>query len=156
MTATARVPSSPALSAEGRALLQQRLLEVEERVPRLEQELAAWPEDPHTAVVLLAAREEATRLRSTLAAAVALEDQPEDPLVVEAGDTVTIRRSGTRTTERYRIVYEPEARLDDTWISAASPLAAALLGRGPGDVVDVQTPDGLVRYEIMGVLRIPS
>lgn len=154
MTTLARArPDRPALSLEGRALLERRLEEVRLRISDLEEQLAAWPEDPHTAAALLAARAEATRLGSTLAAAVALEDIPDDPQVVEVGDTVTLRRPRSRTTERYTVVNELEARLDDTWISEGSPLGAAVLGRRRGDVIEVRTPDGPVDYRVEAVER---
>lgn len=157
MTATVRVPTDrPGLSARSRGLLERRLRDLEERIPKLERELASWPEDPHTAAALLVARDEATRLGSTLAAAVPLEDLPDDPAVVEIGDTVTLRRPRAKTRERFTIVHEPEARLDDTWISARSPLGAAVLGRRAGDVVEVRTPDGLVRYEVVTVKRVEA
>jgi transcription elongation factor GreA len=36
-------------------------------------------------------------------------------------------------------------------ISIVSPLGEALLGKSVGDVVEVQTPKGLVRYQIEAV-----
>jgi transcription elongation factor GreA len=36
-------------------------------------------------------------------------------------------------------------------ISIVSPLGEALLGKSKGDVVEVQTPKGLVRYQIEAV-----
>lgn len=154
MTTLARASlERPALSLEGRALLERRLEEVKRQISELEMQLASWPEDPHTAAALLAARAEVTRIGSTLAAAVALEEVPDDPQVVEVGDTVTLRRPRSRTTERFTIVHELEARLDDSWISDGSPLGAAVLGRRRGDLVEVRTPDGPVSYRIVDVER---
>lgn len=36
-------------------------------------------------------------------------------------------------------------------ISAESPIGRALLGHQPGDVVDVETPDGMVSYRILKI-----
>ncbi len=102
-----------------------------------------------------AARDEASRVREALAAARPLEELPDDPTLVELGDTVTIRAEGSRERERYTLVGELEARLDESWISIASPLGSALLGRRAGEVVTVRTPGGEVRYGILGVRREP-
>lgn len=154
MTTLARVrPERPALSPEGRILLRRRFEEVKRRIAELEEQLASWPEDPHTEAALAAVREEASRIGATLAAAVPLEEVPDDPQVVEVGDTVTLRRPRSRSTERFTIVNELEARLDDSWISEGSPLAVAVLGRRRGEVVEVRTPDGSVGYRIVDVQR---
>ncbi len=143
----------PALSSRSRAALERRLEELETRVPMLERELVGYPHDPHTAAALLAAREEIVRLSTTLATAVGMEDLPDDPDVVEIGDTVTLRDLAHGDLEVYTIVHEPEARLDDSWISAGSPVGSAALGHRPGETIAVRTPIGRVRYEIVGVER---
>jgi transcription elongation GreA/GreB family factor len=143
----------PAFSARTRALLEQRLVELDARIVELEQQVSTWPEDPHTSAALLAAREESRRLRATLAAAIDVEELPDDPDVAEIADTVRVRHLETDSQERFTIVHETEARLDDTWISAGSPLGSAFLGHRAGDVVTVRTPNGLDRYEILAVWR---
>jgi len=143
----------PRLSQAARRSLEQRLRVLEEeRIPRLEADLAETA-DPVTEASLRAARDEASRVREALAAARPLEELPDDPTLVELGDTVTIRAEGRRERERYTLVGELEARLDESWISIASPLGSALLGRRAGEVVAVRTPGGEVRYEILGVRR---
>jgi transcription elongation factor GreA len=141
------------LSQAARRSLRQRLRVLEEdRIPRLEADLAASG-DPVTEMALRAARDEASRVREALAAARPLEELPDDPTLVELGDTVTIRAEGSRERERYTLVGELEARLDDSWISITSPMGSALLGRRAGEVVVVRTPAGEIRYEILGVRR---
>lgn len=51
----------------------------------------------------------------------------------------------------YQIVSESEANLKEGKISVKSPIAAALLGKAKGDVVDVQTPGGLMQFEILDI-----
>lgn len=51
----------------------------------------------------------------------------------------------------YRIVGQDELDLSQGYISWISPLAKALLGKGEGDVVRVQTPGGGEEYEVTAV-----
>lgn len=64
------------------------------------------------------------------------------------GVTVTLLNIITDETVRYRIVGEDEADVKQGRISVTSPIARALLGKGQGDLAPVQTPGGVVEYEI--------
>jgi transcription elongation factor GreA len=64
------------------------------------------------------------------------------------GVTVTLINAETNETVRYRIVGEDEADVKQGRISVTSPIARALLGKETGDLVTVQTPGGVVEYDI--------
>ena len=51
----------------------------------------------------------------------------------------------------WQIVGEDEADIKAGRISVSSPIARALIGKEAGESVDVQTPGGLKRYEIVDV-----
>jgi len=51
----------------------------------------------------------------------------------------------------YRIVSDFEANLDLGLISANSPVAKALLGKEVGDEIEINTPGGIVFYEILAI-----
>ena len=51
----------------------------------------------------------------------------------------------------WQIVGEDEADIKAGRISVSSPIARALIGKEAGEVVDVQTPGGVKRYEIVDV-----
>jgi transcription elongation factor GreA len=143
----------PKLSAEARRSLEERLAHIEQdRIPRLEREVAETHEEL-VAAALENTRAEALRLRSALANATSLEEEPHDPTIVEVGDIVTIREEGSATRERFTVVGELEARMDDTWISEKAPLGATLLGTSVGDLASVETPAGILRYEILAIQR---
>jgi len=143
----------PKLSGPARRSLEQRLAELdEERIPRLEREFAST-HDPLAETALRDARDEARRVRVALTTATPLEDEPHDPAIVELGDTVAVRLEGSRDKERFTIVGELEARMDEHWISEQAPLGEALLESGVGQVVSVRTPDGERRYEVLGIER---
>jgi transcription elongation factor GreA len=51
----------------------------------------------------------------------------------------------------WQIVGEDEADIKHGRIFVGSPIARALIGKEPGESVEVQTPGGLKRYEILDV-----
>jgi len=51
----------------------------------------------------------------------------------------------------YRIVGADEFAPQRNWISVDSPMARALLGKSPGDEIQVQTPAGIKEMTILGV-----
>ncbi len=51
----------------------------------------------------------------------------------------------------YQIVSEREANLKEGKLSSESPIGKSLLGHEKGDMVDVQTPAGLVQFEILDI-----
>lgn len=70
------------------------------------------------------------------------------------GTTVEIANVETDETVTYQIVGEDEADLKKGKISVTSPIARALVGKEEGEVVVVQTPGGLIEYEIVEVRHI--
>ena len=80
-----------------------------------------------------------------------------DPLTVKANGRVVFSAtldlldedSGRQVT--YQIVGDDEADIGAGKISIGSPIARALIGKEPGEAVEVSVPDGLRHYEILGV-----
>ena len=71
---------------------------------------------------------------------------------VEIGSTVTVRnKTDQDDPESYTIVGSTEADPLDHKISNESPIGKALLGTKKGDTVDVDTPAGKLRYEVLKV-----
>jgi transcription elongation factor GreA len=82
------------------------------------------------------------RLREKIAAAVVVEEAPAVPGgMVGLGSTVVVRdQDGDEQT--WRIVSSHDAAPAEGRLSAESPVASALLGRGPGERVSVSLPKG--------------
>ena len=78
-----------------------------------------------------------------------------DPKLVDAegrcvfGATVDIETDGETAT--WQIVGEDEADIKAGRISYSSPIGKALIGKESGEIVEVKTPGGLKRYEIIDV-----
>lgn len=67
------------------------------------------------------------------------------------GSTVTLLNLKTQTQVTYQIVGIDEANLKENKISVTSPIARALIGKYAEEVVEVNTPLGSVKYEIVDV-----
>jgi transcription elongation factor GreA len=67
------------------------------------------------------------------------------------GATVTAVNTKTDATVKYQIVGEDEADLKLHKISYSSPIARAFIGKSLDDVVSVNTPDGVIEFEITAV-----
>ena len=82
-----------------------------------------------------------------------------DPKLLDAegrcvfGATVDLAEEGGESVT-YQIVGEDEAEIKQGRISISSPIARALIGKDAGDVVEVRTPGGIKRYEIVDVRYI--
>ena len=58
------------------------------------------------------------------------------------------------TEVRYQIVGDDEADIKAAKISIESPIARALIGKGPGDIAEVQAPGGVREYEVLAIRYI--
>ena len=70
------------------------------------------------------------------------------------GATVKLLNLNNEEEVVYTIVGEDEANIKEAKISFGSPIARALIGKTEGTDVTVQTPGGLVDYEIIEVLYV--
>ncbi len=56
-----------------------------------------------------------------------------------------------KQTLEYTLVGESEASLKDGKLAATSPIGKALLGKEKGDIVEVQAPSGILKFEIINI-----
>lgn len=70
----------------------------------------------------------------------------------EFGRTAEILDEGTGETHKWTLVGPTEADLSAGRLSSQSPVARALVGHSPGDVVEVPTPRGTRRLRIQKLL----
>ncbi|HLE93131.1 MAG TPA: transcription elongation factor GreA [Sulfuricaulis sp.] len=80
-----------------------------------------------------------------------------DPRTVSAdgrvvfGATLCLMDDQSRQEVTYQIVGDHESEIAQGKISISSPIARALIGKELGDVVEVQVPGGIRRYEILSI-----
>ena len=67
--------------------------------------------------------------------------------------TVRIKNKKISSEMQYTLVSEKEADMKAKKISVDSPIAKGLLGKKVGDVAEVQTPSGIMEFEILDISR---
>ncbi len=73
--------------------------------------------------------------------------------VAGLGSRVTLLDLELKEQWTCQIVAAVEADADENKISVDSPLGRALMGKRGGDVVEVDAPDGVLRYEVVRVVN---
>lgn len=66
---------------------------------------------------------------------------------------VKIKNVNNNMEMEYTLVAESEADLKEKKISVDSPIGKGLLGKKVGDIADVQTPNGIMKFEVMDIAR---
>ena len=69
------------------------------------------------------------------------------------GATVKVKDQGSGEEFDYMLVSEEESDFDLNKISISSPVGKALFGHKVGDVVEIQVPAGVLKYEIVSIGR---
>jgi transcription elongation factor GreA len=87
------------------------------------------------------------RLRQRLRNAVVVETDTSDTTFA-LGRTAEVVDEGSGTVHTWTLVGRSEADLANGKLSAESPVGGALLGRAPGEVVEVETPRGARTYRV--------
>ena len=76
-----------------------------------------------------------------------------DTKTVQIGNTVKLYDEEFEEEIEYTIVGSTEVDLAENKISNESPIGKALLGRKKGEVVDVDAPDGIIKFEILAIKK---
>jgi len=82
-----------------------------------------------------------------------LDDSKIDKSKVQILSKVKIKNLANKTVQQYTLVSESEANLKEGKISINTPIAAGLLGKKLGDIVEIQVPSGKLSFEIIEITR---
>ena len=93
------------------------------------------------------------KLENMIRKAVIIDESQIDLNVVTIGSIVKVNDMDFEEEVEYTIVGSAEADPYEGKISNESPVGRALLGRTIGDIVDVQVPDGVAKFEILEIRR---
>ncbi|CEJ75218.1 transcription elongation factor GreA [[Clostridium] sordellii] len=93
------------------------------------------------------------KLENMLRKAVIIDESKIDSNIVTIGSIVKVNDMEFEEEVEYTIVGSAEADPYEGKISNESPVGKALLGRAKGEVVDVQVPDGVAKFEILEIRR---
>ena len=70
---------------------------------------------------------------------------------VQHGNKVTVKDMEENVERELHIVGSKEVNVKEGKISDESPIGKALLGHKKGDIVDVETPSGVLQFEILEI-----
>lgn len=122
--------------------------------------LAAADKDFRENVPLQAAREQRGQLEGrimeleeTLKSAVIIGEQKNHTTKISIGDSVILYDPASGEELNYTLVSPGEVDPAKGKISSASPIGQAIIGREPGEMVEVTVPAGKLRYQIKQVER---
>ena len=76
-----------------------------------------------------------------------------DTKTVQIGNLVKLYDEEFEEEIEYTIVGSTEVNLAENKISNESPIGKALLGRKKGEVVDVDAPDGIIKFKILAIKK---
>lgn len=77
-------------------------------------------------------------------------DQPPSDETIDLGSTVTLQEEDGSISQ-YKLVNPFEANPLEQKISNQSPIGKMVMGKKVGDKISVQTPDGLVNFQILKI-----
>jgi len=95
--------------------------------------------------------ERIAKLEATLRKARIIDESEITSDVVSVGSTVKVKDLEFDEEVEYTIVGSAEADPYELKISNESPVGRALIGKKVGDVIEIQIPDGVTKYEILEI-----
>jgi len=91
------------------------------------------------------------QLELVMATARVLDTSMLDNSEVRVLSKVTIMNLKMKKKFTYQLVAETEANLKEKKISVSSPIGEGLLGKKVGDVAEIETPGGIMKFEILEI-----
>ena len=92
-------------------------------------------------------------LENKLRHAKIIDEKDIDTETVQIGNIVKVLDMEFDEKIEYTIVGSTEVNLAENKISNESPIGKALLGRKKGEVVDVDAPDGIIKFKILAIKK---
>jgi len=156
------VRQTMSLTQQGYAELQAELAELKSKRFQAIDEMrrAAADKDFRENAPLEAAREQhgqlegrIRELEEAVKLASVIDEKPKVTLKVNIGDSILLQDLDSGEELHYTIVSPREVDPTRGMISSASPVGKAIVGRDQGEVIEVVTPDGKLRYQIKLIER---
>ena len=91
------------------------------------------------------------KLKELIAGARIIDDSQLNTDEIQLLNKVTIKNLANGMTVCYTIVTDSEANLREGKIAASTPIAKGLIGHKVGDVVEIQAPVGLMKFEVIKI-----
>ena len=97
-----------------------------------------------------------SEIESILSMAKVIDEDALSTDVIQLGSKVTIKDVEYGDTYKYQIISSTSTskdKGDDCLTSDESPVAKALIGHKVGDIVEVEAPCGIMKYEVMEITK---
>ncbi|NUM50069.1 MAG: transcription elongation factor GreA [Flavobacteriales bacterium] len=94
-----------------------------------------------------------SKLEDIISNARVLDESQLDTHRVSILTRVKIKNMMNKAEMEYTIVSENEADLKEKKISIDSPIGKGLLGKSVGEIAEVKTPSGIIKFEILDIKR---
>jgi transcription elongation factor GreA len=94
------------------------------------------------------------KLQDSIANARLLDDVELDASKALILSTVEVKNLKLNKVLTFTLVSENEADLKTGRLSVTSPIGKGLLGKSVGDIADVETPAGVIQFEILKISRL--
>ncbi|MDI3526760.1 MAG: transcription elongation factor GreA [Tenuifilum sp.] len=92
-----------------------------------------------------------SKLEDLIANARIIDESKIDTSTVQVLNKVKIKNLKNNAVMEYTLVPESEANLKENKLSISTPIAKALIGKKVGEIVEVQVPSGLIKFEILNI-----
>lgn len=92
-----------------------------------------------------------SKMEELVASARLIDESKLDISKVSVLCKVRIRNISNKAEMSYILVAENEADLKSGKISVSSPIGKGLLGKRVGEVADIQTPGGIIKFEVLDI-----
>ncbi|MFP4064049.1 MAG: transcription elongation factor GreA [Bacteroidales bacterium] len=94
-----------------------------------------------------------SKLEETLRNARVIDESQLDDSKVSILSKVKLKNMKNNAVMEYTLVPENEADIKKGKLSVSSPIARGLLGKEPGDEVEIEVPAGLMTFKVMDISR---
>jgi len=92
-----------------------------------------------------------SKMENVIANARVIDESKINTEQIQMLNKVKLKNLANNTTVEYVLVGESEANFREGKLAAATPIGKALIGHRKGDIVEVQVPSGMLRFEILDI-----
>ncbi len=94
-----------------------------------------------------------SKLENVIANARIIDESRINTTNIQIMNKVKLKNLTNNMVVEYTLVGEAEANLREGKLAVATPIGKALIGKQKGDVVDVNVPSGMVKFEILEISK---
>ncbi len=92
-----------------------------------------------------------SKLENLVANARVIDESKLTTDVIQMLNKVKLKNLLNNTVVEYTLVGESEANFREGKLAAATPIGKALIGKKKGDIVEVQVPSGILKFEVLDI-----